>query len=80
MELLITATPVGITAVSAEATAVPPMVSCMPRRRPRRSMTGPTPKATTAVPIAMSVLMRYAVDSLQPKSARMAGSSVPNRP
>ena len=70
----------GIRAVSSDATAVPPMVSCIPRRRPSRSMTGPTPNATTAVPTAISVLIRYDVESLHPKSLFIAGSSVPNSP
>ena len=67
-------------AVTPETMAVPPTVSIMPFRRPNRSITGPMPKQTIAVPTAIHVLMAYASGAVQPNSSCMAGRSVPNRP
>ena len=68
-----------VAAVAAEDSAVPPTEMIMPFRRPSRSTSGPTQITTTKVPMLTSVETSSASLVLQPKSAAISGSSVPNR-
>lgn len=60
-----------------ELIAAPPVVTISASRRPVKSISGPTVRATTSEPRPTSVATKEAVAFDQPKSAWMTGNRLP---